>query len=159
MTDFVEAKVLSTSAWIWFWIVHLCVTLTWNVRPSESIDTWLMGKPVRFWYKLYAFLINAYRIQFRYAVLRGFFPCLPPLWTLVRILPQTGDLHVDWIFSPSLIAWVFPLFSWEIPPTFQKRKKNPLTFLQSSLHRYLQAYLSQCKALINADPLGFIPKK
>ncbi len=28
------------------------------------------------------------------------------LW--VHIPPWTGALHVDWVFSPYLIAWVFP---------------------------------------------------
>ncbi len=41
--------------------------------------------------------------------LSGFLPCLSFLWTPVRVPPQTGALHVDWVFSPYLIAWVFPI--------------------------------------------------
>ena len=29
----------------------------------------------------------------------GFFPCHPPLWTPVRILPQTKALNVNWVFK------------------------------------------------------------
>ena len=39
--------------------------------------------------------------------LSGFFPCLSPLRTLVRIPPRTKALHVDWVFSLYHIAWVF----------------------------------------------------
>ena len=43
----------------------------------------------------------------------GLFSCLLPLWTLVRIPPQTRVLLVDWGFSPFLIAWLvgFPIWS------------------------------------------------